>query len=185
MLKNLKEFSKLKIEWKCWKDQVVDIVVFGSFVRGKFNPNDIDVCLIFRSKVDLGIVKKVQVILGENFHVCSLVVDNFFTNFHSLAKTVLYEGRSLITNKNLIETFAMESRVLYSYDLSRETSVRKVQIVYLLRGRKTGEGLVKQWNGEFISNSSFIVPLGCDSEVQEVLDKWKVKYQRKRLLLIN
>ena len=79
----------------------------------------------------------------------------------------------------------MKPQVLYSYDLSKENASKKVQIVYLLRGRNTGEGLVKVWKGEFISNSSFIVPLESDSEIIEVLDKWKVKYKRKKLLLMN
>lgn len=186
MLKNLREFSKLKSEWKThWKKEIVDIVLFGSVNRGKLNPNDIDICLIFREKVDLAIVKKINDILGEKFHVSSLVVDNFFTNYHSLAKTLLFEGKSLITNKSLIESYSMNPKVLYSYDLSKEYASKKVQVVYLLRGRGSNEGLVKSWNGEFISNSAFIVPLEFDSEVQEVLDKWKVKYKRKRLLLMN
>ena len=186
MLKNLKEFSKLKSEWKThWKNEIVDILLFGSINRGKLNPNDIDICLVFRDKVDLNIVKKVNTLLGESFHVSSLIIDNFFTNYHSLAKTIFFEGKSLITGKSLIESYSMRSQVLYSYDLSKENASKKVQIVYLLRGRNTDEGLVKVWKGEFISNSSFIVPLESDSEIIEVLDKWKVKYKRKKLLLIN
>lgn len=186
MLKNLKEFLKLKSEWKNhWKHEVADIVLFGSVIRGKLNPTDIDACLIFREKINLDIVKKVNAILGEKFHVSSLVVDNFFTNYHSLAKTLFFEGKSLITNKSLIENYSMNPRVLYSYDLSKENSSKKVRFVYLLRGRINNDGLVKVWKGEFISNSSFIVPLVYDSEVQEVLDKWKIKYKRKRLLLMN
>lgn len=186
MLKNLKEFSKLKTDWKKnWKNEIVDIVLFGSVMRGKEAPNDIDICLIFRDKVDLKILKEVNDLLGEKYHVSSLTVDNFFTNYHSIAKTLLFEGKSIITDKKLIESYSMDASVLYSYDLSKETSSNKVRFVYLLRGRNDSLGLVKGWKGEFISNSSFIVPLESDHEVREVFDKWKVKYKRKKILLMN
>lgn len=185
MLKNLKEFSKLISEYKQnWKSELADIVVFGSIVRGKSNPNDIDVCLIFRNKADLNIIKKVQAILGDNYHIISLTVDNFFTNPHSLAKTLLLEGESLITGKKFADVFSLKAKVIYYYDISKEEASKKVRFVYLLRGRVSSNGLVKELNGEFISNSAFLIPIENDAKIQEVFNSWKVKYKRIRVMLI-
>lgn len=186
MSKNLKEISRLISEYKKnWKSELVDIILFGSIARGKFSPNDIDVCLVFREKVDLGIVKSVQSILGDRYHISSLTADNFFTNPHSLAKTLLFEGESLITGKKFADVFSLKSKVIYYYDLSKENASKKVRIVYLLRGRINGKGLVKELGGEFISSSAFLVPIENDANIQEVFNSWKIKYKRIPIMLIH
>lgn len=183
MLKNLKEFSRLKDEWKkSWKKEIADIFVFGSFVRGKEDFNDIDICLVFKEDIDIAIVKKASDLLGEKFHVSSLVMNNFFADTHSVAKTIIFEGISIINGKRFAE---LESNTIYSYDISKEESSKKVRFVYLLRGRPGYVGLVKSWNGNFISNNVFIAPLSKDSEIQKVFDTWKVKYKRIKMMLID
>ncbi len=186
MLKNSKKFSRLKSEWKkSWKKELVDIFVFGSFARGKTKPRDIDICLVFRDKISRQILKKIETLLGENYHLSSLVVDNFFAKPHSLAKTLLLEGKSLLSGNTFADVFHLKANLLYSYNLAREKASKKVRFVYLLRGRGKLPGLVEKWKGQFISNNAFLVPINQDSEVREVLEKWRVKYQRRRLMLMD
>ena len=56
MLKNSKEFlilhKKARELYKKYKKEIVDIVIFGSFVKGKMLPRDVDICIIFREKVN-------------------------------------------------------------------------------------------------------------------------------------
>ncbi len=185
-MKNSNEFSILKKKWnRQWKANVVDILLFGSAVKGRSNPNDIDLCIVFRDKVDFSIVKEAESILGDKFHISSLIVDNFFTNIHSLAKTVLFEGKSILTNKTLTKSLGFDSSLFFSYNLSKEDNSKKVRFVYLLRGRGNDLGLVKRWGGEFVSNNAFILPVDRDNETQEVFDSWKVNFKRKRLLLMS
>lgn len=186
MLKSSKEFSRLKAEWrKCWKEDIVDIFIFGSFVKGKAKPRDIDICLVFRKKIKLDVIRRAESLIGENYHVSSLCVDNFFTNRHSLAKTLLLEGESLISGSRFAGNFGLTAKLLYSYDLSAEDSSKKVRFVYLLRGRNGSGGMVKNWNGDFIAPSAFFIPIERDSEVQEVFDAWKIRYTRKKLMLMD
>jgi predicted nucleotidyltransferase len=182
VLKNLKQFSKLKKELK---DKVVDIFIFGSFVKGKSKPKDIDVCLVFKDPVLIELIKKAQQILGEGFHVSSLQVDNFFTKPHSLSRTMMLEGISLFTKKPLSEVFGLKAELLFSYDLSNLQSSKKVRFVYLMRGRYDNKGLVNKWKGEFISRNAFLVSIDKDNEVREVFDRWDVKYSRKKIMLMN
>lgn len=186
MLKSLKEFSRLKAEWrKCWKEDIVDIFVFGSFVKGKARPQDIDMCLIFRRKIKLDIIRRAEALLGEKYHVSSLCIDNFFTNTHSLAKALLLEGKSIISGSRFAGNFGLAAKLFYSYDLSSEDSSKKVRFVYLLRGRNGSVGLVKSWKGEFIAPSAFFVPVEMDNAVQEVFDAWKIKYVRRKIMLMH
>lgn len=185
-MKSLNKISLLKSEWKRkWKEDIADIFMFGSSVRGKGRPNDVDLCLIFRNNVDLNIVEDVESLCGDGYHVSSLVVDNFFTRPHSLSKTMLIEGKSILSGKHFAEVFGLNPMALYSYDLSAEAPTKKVKIVQLLRGRKSSEGLVKNLGGTFISNSSFTIPMEKDNEIKEALDSWKVKYKRSRVLLMD
>jgi len=186
VLKNSKKYFVLKKKWtEEWKKEVVDIFLFGSAIKGKDNPNDIDICLIFRDKLNLDIIKKAGLILGEEFHLSSLTANNFFTEIHSLSKTIMFEGRSIITGKSFTENFGLSGFLLYSYNLSPEAPSKKVRFVYLLRGRGESAGMVKRWGGEFISPSAFMVPVGMDSEVQQIFNVWKIHFKRRKLLLMD
>lgn len=186
MLKKSKELSRLKYEWKKdWKNQIVDIFIFGSSVKGKLSPNDVDICLVFRDKMDINVVKKIEGILGVRYHISSLLIDNFFNNPHSLAKTILNEGISLISGRGFAEIFSLRPQALYSYSLSNEHSGKKVRFVYLLRGRDGNEGLVKKWKGYFISNNAFIIPICNDADARELFDSWKIKYKRIKIMLMD
>ena len=185
-MKSLNKISLLKSEWKRkWKEDIADIFMFGSSVRGKERPNDIDICLVFRNNVDLKIIRDAESLCGDGYHVSSLVVDNFFTRPHSLSRTMLIEGKSILSRKKFADVFGLKPMALYSYDLSAEEPTKKVKLVYILRGRKSSEGLVHDLGGSFISNSSFIMPIDKDNEIKEVLDAWKVKYKRSRILLMD
>ncbi len=176
----------LKSKWKkSWKDELIDILLFGSVVRGKTKPQDIDLCLVFRREVNLNLLKEIESILGEDYHLSSLVVDHFFTNPHSLAKTILLEGKSIITGKRFTDNFGLTSFSLYSYDLSSQPPSQKVKFVYLMRGRDGQEGLIRKLKGYFISNNSFVVPLEFDSQLIEVLDQWNIKYNRKKIMMMG
>jgi len=176
MLKKLKSFLKNK--------GIVDAFVFGSAAKGKSTPNDTDICLLFREKIDLDLVREI----GEKFeglHISSLVVDNFFTKPHALARTLLFEGKSIISGKRLSETYGLSSFALYTYDISNMKSSDKVRFVYLLKGRNDDNGVVKRLGGNFVSNATFMLPPSKDSEMQEIMEKWKVKYERKQAMLIS
>ena len=186
MLKNSKDYLKLKNKVKRFVNkELVDIVVFGSAVKGKTIPKDIDVCLIFKNNIDLGIVRNISKVLGDNFHVSHLIVDNFFTKMHNLAKSVFFEGVSLITGKKLAEQYSLKSYSLFYYSLSGMKKSDKVRFVYLIKGRGKEKGLVKHFNGLFLVPSCFLVPLEKDSEIIEILNKWKIKFHRKKIMLMD
>jgi hypothetical protein len=114
-----------------------------------------------------------------------LDVDQFFTNPHSLAKTLLFEGISLITNKKISENFNFAAYSLYTYDLSKEKASKKVRFVYLMKGRPGDEGVLKKLGGSYISNSSIIVPAEKDEEMFDILKTWEIRFTRKRIMLID
>lgn len=182
MSKNLCKYLKKKLEGLELKE-IADIFLFGSAVKGKEFPTDIDLCIIFRNKINEKIIADIgNRLKGFNAHISSLVADNFFRKQHSLIKTLLVEGVSILRGKPFIQSFGFLSYVLYSYDLSKLKLSEKVKFVYLLKGRKE-QGIVKKFGGEWIADSCFIVPVQRDSEILAIFKKWAVKYSRKEVLL--
>ncbi|MEM4214903.1 MAG: nucleotidyltransferase domain-containing protein [Candidatus Pacearchaeota archaeon] len=182
MLAKLENFLKKKLKGIDLKE-IVDIVLFGSAVKGKEFPRDIDVCIIFREKINQEIIKRLSLRWGSNIHLSVLVVDNFFRKPHSLIKTILIEGKSLLTNKSIAKNFGFSGAALYSYDISKLKPSSKVRFIYLLKGRKSSKGIVSQFRGEWITDSCFIIPIEKDNEMITILKKWRVQYKRKEILL--
>lgn len=186
MLIKSKEFLKLKKKVnKLITEDIVDVILFGSSVKEKLHPRDIDIAIIFRSSIKREILKKFQNNLGEKYHTSSLVVDQLFTKPHSLGKTLLYEGISLITDKKISDNFDLKPFSLYTYDLTREKPTKKVRFVYTLKGRSNNKGLIEEFKGRYISPSSFIIPVEKDEEMLEIFKKWDIKFYRKKLLLMS
>lgn len=182
MLKKLEIYSDLKKTFKKNKN-ILDVVLFGSSVRGKLKPNDIDLCIIFKDKVDHHFITGINSKF-ENLHISALTIDNFFAKPHTLIRTLLLEGISLFSNKKLSNIYGLNSYALYNYNLSKIESSKKVRFIYLLKGRKNAKGIIENLGGEFLSPASFMVPINKDTEIVEIFNKWNIQYNRRLILLM-
>ena len=163
--------------------EIADIFLFGSAVKGKEFPKDIDICIIFRKQISKEIINEIENKLKNlNIHISYLTTDNFFKKPHSLIKNLLLEGISILTQKPFIKNFGFVSYVLYSYKLSKLKLSEKVKFIYLLKGRRT-QGIIEKMNGEWMTDSCFIIPIQKDSEILIILKKWQIPFKRKEVLL--
>jgi len=182
MLKSLGKSLKEKLKGTDLSE-IADIFLFGSAVKGKDFPKDIDICIVFKNHI---IKKKVAEITNKLYeyaiHASCIGTDDFFRKPHPLAKTLLVEGVSILNGKPFIQNFGFSSYALYSYNLSKKKPSDKVKFVYLLKGRKE-KGIVKRFGGLWIANSCFIIPVQRDSEMLIIFKKWEISYQRKEILI--
>ena len=130
-LKNLSEVKK-KLKIVLREKEVYDVVLFGSFVKGKSMPKDIDVAIISE--------KKNFVLKG--FHVSILSVSDFFKPL-SLVNTLFREGYSLKKNKSFAEVYGFKNKCLFRYELKNLSASKKVRAVKALDG--TNETLVVEY----------------------------------------
>ena len=72
---------------------------------------------------------------------------------------------------------------IFTYDLSKLNSVKKVRFVYLLKGRKEDTGLVNEFKGYFLVPGCFAVPSERSAEVELVFKLWKVPYKKEEVLM--
>ena len=176
MLSNLKNLSVIKSRLKPFlkKKEIIDVILFGSFVKGKPLPRDIDVAII--SELDI----KPNV---DGFHFSVLKPSEFFTKPPMLATTLLREGYSLRTDRPFSENLGFKSRVMFVYNLTSLNSSEKVRIVNNLRGKGGAKGLVEEYGGEWLSNSVFISPLNNGYIFEQFFLTNKVKFKKSNILI--
>ena len=128
MLINSKIISLISSKLKSYlKDKdILDIILFGSAIKGKAMPNDIDIAVITRKDIKIS---------EEVFHASILSPDDFFLNPPTLTNTLLREGYSLKHKRAFVENFKFISKVLFRYDLTGLSASNKVRIVNILRGK--------------------------------------------------
>ncbi|MEM4271848.1 MAG: hypothetical protein QXD13_02065 [Candidatus Pacearchaeota archaeon] len=164
--------NKLK---NCLKDKrVIDVIIFGSALKGKAEPRDIDAALIIREHVDINI---------EGIHISQIKPEEFFINPPSLATTLLREGYSLKKNKSLAEVLRFDSKILFSYTLKNKNSSEKVKIVNFLRGKGKTPGIVEENGGEWIANQVFMLPLKSEHIIEKFLINSKVMFKKHYILI--
>ena len=171
-----RELQKIRNRLKnCLKDKkIYDIILFGSFIKGKINPSDIDLAFITNEKLNIDI---------EGFHISFLKPEDFFINPPSLINTLLREGYSIKKNKRFSEVYNFSNKSLFIYELKQLSPSLKVKIVNLLRGNKKEKGLVKDRGGEWLANQVFIVPVEQEDIFQKIFQNYKVKYKKFYILM--
>ena len=153
---------------------ILDIIVFGSAVKGKAAPADIDIAII--SKIE----KKIEI---PNFHITWLKPENFFKTPPSIIHTLFREGYSIKNNTSLSQLYKFSNRAMYQYELTNLNPSNKVKIVNILRGKRGEKGMVEQNKGEWLANQVFIVPMENENIFEKFFINFKIKYKKFFLLM--
>ena len=99
--------TKLKNKLKKLLDQypeVIDVVVFGSVVRGKKKPSDIDILVLFKTKVLKQVEYKIRKTIEQTYETVSIISKTEKTLLDSsfdARESYLFEGVSFITKNTL------------------------------------------------------------------------------------
>lgn len=153
---------------------ILDIIIFGSAVKGKSAPSDIDLAVIAVKDVDIDL---------EGMHVSVLKPSDFFIAIPTLVHTLLREGYSLKYNKPFAQNFKFVSKVLYKYDLASLNASEKVRIVNVLRGKADNHGMVENYSGEWLANQVFFVPVKNEHIFEKFLMNSKAKFKKIYILM--
>ena len=71
---------------------------------------------------------------------------------------------------------------LYTYDLKKQPKSNAVRFVYLLKGRKQEQGIIKEFKGKFLAPGCFIIPIKKDNEIKEIFNYWSIPFKRIPML---
>ncbi len=147
--------------------EVLDIILFGSVIKGKALPKDIDIAVISRKKISI-----------PGFHVSVLDPEDFFVRTPSLVHTLFREGYSLKSGKFLSEKYKFSNKVMFVYELKGMKASLKVKIVNVLR-----KGFVLENKGEWLANQVFIIPVNREYIFKEFFLNFGVKFKKYHVLI--
>ena len=169
--------SKRKLKKVLADKEVYDVLLFGSAIKGKAQPRDIDVCLITHKKIEA----EVKNLSGV--HISIMKPEEFFTEQSSLANTLLREGYSLKKGMFLAEELRFKNKVLFTYRLNNKKNNEKVKIVTILRGKGSNNGLVQDQGGEWIAQQVFQMPIDTEQLIDQFLRHNKINYTKNYVLI--
>jgi predicted nucleotidyltransferase len=182
MLKDLKKYLESEKKDKT----IFDIIVYGSFVKGKNLANDLDAVVIFlegtlRERLDKIQEIKQKIKLDIKVDMKQILITELFdSNF--LARTgVLIEGISLFSGKKLSEVLGFKAGCIFDYDLSKMTHVQKVKFNYILSGRNS-KGMIEILKGKRLGIGAVTIPIENSIAFEELLKKYAVKFTKKNIL---
>lgn len=168
---------------------LVDIFLFGSSLKGKRRPGDIDAIALFREKdyerienILYGIKKSAE---REKIklHIEPLIVDRMLSE--PVYLSILHEGFSIRYGKKVSHLMGLKAAVIFSYSLEGKTSSEKVRFSYALYGRKPGEGFAKAIGAEDVGRGALMVPVSKAEAAKEFFGVWSVKFRERRVWILE
>lgn len=161
-----KSLKKLLTKYK----NIADIIIFGSFVKDKFNPKDIDIAIISREK-DLAFIGEISSELPEKTHLEVLFPEQIYKTKLGLA--IISEGFSVKENRFLREMVGIKPQKIYSYDLGGLTQSEKRQFNRALKKH------LAETKGERLGAGSVMIPIEKTGFFENFLDAWHLKLKAR------
>ncbi|MBU2561128.1 MAG: nucleotidyltransferase domain-containing protein [Nanoarchaeota archaeon] len=182
MLKGLK--SSLKKESK--DKEIFDIVIYGSAVKGKAKPNDVDIAVIFRSgslRERLDKVQRIKERLDTDLKVDmkGLLLEELFRPEFFGKTGIFLEGFSVFDDKPFSKKIGFEGSTLFTYSLKDKSHTEKVKFNYILSGRGK-EGLIKLLEGKHIAPGVIEIPISNSDEFTQLLQRHNIDFKKKNML---
>ena len=158
--------------------EIVDLFLFGSVVRGKQNPSDIDILILFKKKVDKNIeylLRKELEKHAKNISIISKTEKTILDIAFDARESVLFEAKSLLTGKNIAQQYGFSSFGMFKYNFGKWSKLQKTKFYYAFNGR--GKiGIAEKMHAIKLSDSVILVPLEYIEEFRSFLESWKINY---------
>ena len=160
--------------------EVEDIIVFGSLVRGKEKPEDIDIIVIFKNKVIREVEYQIRKEIEKKYKNVS-IISKTLTTLHDPAfdarESILFDGKSLLKDKTLAEQYGYNPVGMFKYQFTGWSKLQKTKYYHALNGRNLQGGMVEELGGIKLADGAIIVPLNKIEAFKSFLEFWKVEYK--------
>lgn len=167
---------------------IFDIVLYGSAVRGKINPRDIDIAVIFREGTLKQRLEKIQAIkkkIKENefiIDIKGILWEELFQQEFFARSGIFVEGISLFDGKPFSYKMGFESSILFFYILKNKSHTEKIKFNYILRGRND-IGIIKKLQGTHLAPGVIKFPIKSAAEFEEILLQHTISYTKMNVLI--
>jgi len=186
LLKNKKFKSEIRKFLKNNEKEIIDIIIFGSAIRGKEKPEDIDILILFkeRENIDLNYeLRKVLEKINLKVEVTGKTYKNMLSTKFLPREDILSDGYSLALNKNISQSFGYESFIMFKYSLKGFGTSKRMMFYYALEGRRDKKGMIKELDGIKFTNAVVLIPIKNSELFEDFLNSWNIKIKRTRILI--
>jgi predicted nucleotidyltransferase len=191
LLKNKKFNCKIRYFYKQHKNEVLDIILFGSTVKGKKKPEDIDILLLFKDKENLDAEYKLRRMLQEEeiigvkskVQITTKTYASFISRNFKAKEGILAEGYSLIHKESIAKMFGYINFILFRFTLKGFTQSRRMQFHYSLHGRKNEGGMMKELKLIRFADGVLLSPVVFAEKTKEYLKYWKIEFDENPMLI--
>jgi len=186
LLKN-KKFNSIITEFqKKHKKELLDIILFGSSIKGKDNPADTDILLLFKDKESIDVsyeLRKKLEGIGLKPEITTKKYESLFDPTFKAREAILGEGYSLTRKGFISEGFGYSSMIAIQYELKGASQVKRMQLQYALYGRDKKSGITKELKLKKFSNTVFLCPIENSEKAKEFFESWKIKFEMFPILI--
>ena len=189
MRKNYLEYLKSKCESFFKDSSVFEIILYGSYTKGKIDFNDIDLLIIFqetnlkhRTNKAQELKNSIKENLKKPVDVKTINLKELFDKNFLPRKNVLIEGISLKDGIRLSKKLGFEGRVIFSYSLKNLTHNEKTKFSYSLNGRNT-KGLLKKTESKKLGRGVISTPIENSYIIESLLNKYNIDFSKKNTLI--
>jgi len=190
MLSDLrKRLSEIAREFASENPNVWDILLYGSVMKGKEKPNDVDIAVIAREGNPFEVSFEFKRLLEERglspdeVDVKGFLLDELFDENNLVSFALLVEGYSLLNGKFLHERLNAKGYFLFRFSYSSLSQSQKMRFLYAYRGRNGSPGLLKQTNAMELAPGVVLVPVGSVYKFKEFLSLWGLSYELAPVLI--
>jgi len=172
-------------------NEVFDVVLYGSTVLGKENPNDLDLMILTREKLSALELRNLILKLKKGLSgtvprgkldVRAMSLEELFDPNNLASSGVIIEGFSLMKDKPMAELMNGKAYTLFRFTLEGLPRKDRVRFQYALKGRDMKSGLLKELNGEQWGAWVVAVPIQHTYRFRDFLELWGVKYEAFTIL---
>ncbi len=162
-------------------EDIFDIMLFGSSVKGKLSYEDCDVCIVFRRREIRNLETILSKFRAEGVHMVHTSLDGLLSE--PLWLTLITEGVSVLKDKPIAEILGLSGAMVFTYSLrSLATPSEKMKFCNAVRGRG---GLLKKMGATALGRGCVMVPMERSEEFRSVLEQWKLDYSARQGLFVR
>jgi predicted nucleotidyltransferase len=187
LLKNTKFKSEIKNFFKKKQEIILDIILFGSSVKGKEKPTDIDLLILYKDKKDIDAsyeLKKTIKKIGYEIEITDKTYKELLQETFIARESILSEGYSLIYEKFLSQGLGYMNLFLFRYELKEFSKSDRMRFYYSLYGRgKNQKGVIDELSLIKFSETILFCPAENAEKTKEYLDNWKIKFTEFPILI--
>ncbi|ADT85038.1 nucleotidyltransferase domain-containing protein [Thermococcus barophilus] len=188
-IKKFNEIKRIAKEIANIYPHIFDVVLYGSTVRGKENPRDLDIIILYRDikkqdreyyKIPFEFRKKL-IELGysrEELDVKGIAIWELFDPNFFASLGILAEGYSLLHEKFLHELLNGEAYAMFLYKLPKDWTHNELnKFLHALKGRDGKSGVLGELGGLYLSRGVVLMPIWNTERFKRFLERWNVKYE--------